>query len=53
MVELALKIQNLRRDDVNDQMRDMLLSTGKKFYDLYGYFNKGIEALLKWWGDPA
>lgn len=33
-------------------MRDMLLSTGKKFRDLYGYFNKGIEALLKWWGDP-
>ena len=33
-------------------MRDMLLSTGKKFHDLYGYFNRGIEALLKWWGDP-
>jgi DNA-binding PadR family transcriptional regulator len=33
-------------------MRDMLLSTGKKFHDLYGYFNKGIEALLKWWGQP-
>jgi hypothetical protein len=30
----------------------MLLSTGKRFNELYGYFNKGIMALLKWWGDP-
>lgn len=29
----------------------MLLSTNKRFSELYGYFNKGIMALLKWWGD--
>jgi thiamine pyrophosphate-dependent acetolactate synthase large subunit-like protein len=29
----------------------MLLSTNKRFNELYGYFNKGIQALLKWWGD--
>ena len=28
------------------------MSTGKRFNELYGYFNKGIMALLKWWGDP-
>lgn len=33
-------------------MRDMLLSTNKRFNELYGFFNKGIMALLKWWGDP-
>ena len=30
----------------------MLLSANKRFNELYGYFNKGIMALLKWWGDP-
>lgn len=30
----------------------MLLSTGKRFNELYGYFNKAIAALLKWWGEP-
>ena len=30
----------------------MLLSTNKRFNELYGFFNKGIMALLKWWGDP-
>jgi hypothetical protein len=30
----------------------MLLSTQKRFSELYGFFNKGIQALLKWWGDP-
>lgn len=30
----------------------MLLSTNKRFNELYGYFNKGIMALLKWWGEP-
>jgi hypothetical protein len=53
VVELVLKLQNLRREEVNDLMRDTLLSTGKNFYDLYGYFNRGIDALLKWWGDPT
>ena len=47
-----MKIQNLRNEEINDQMRDMLLSTNKRFNEIYGYFNKGIMALLKWWGDP-
>jgi hypothetical protein len=29
----------------------MLLSTNKRFFELYGYYNKGIMTLLKWWGD--
>ncbi len=52
VVEIILKIQNLRVTEVNDQMRDMLLTTGKRFKELYGYFNKGYQAMLKWWGDP-
>lgn len=47
-----MKIQNLRNEDINDQLRDMLLSTNKRFSELYGFLNKGIMALLKWWGDP-
>jgi len=30
----------------------MLLSSNKRFNEMYGYFNKGIMALLRWWGDP-
>lgn len=30
----------------------MLLSANKRFNELYGFFNKGIMALLKWWGEP-
>ena len=52
IVEVTIKIQNLRSEDINDQLRDMLLSANKRFNELYGYFNKGIMALLKWWGDP-
>lgn len=49
---MTQKIQNLKNEDINDQLRDMLLSTNKRFNELYGYFNKGIMALLRWWGDP-
>jgi hypothetical protein len=51
IVEVSMKILNLRNEDINDQLRDMFLSTNKRFSELYGYFNKGIMALLKWWGD--
>jgi hypothetical protein len=52
IVEVTMKVQNLRNEDINEQLRDMLLSANKRFNELYGYFNKGIMALLKWWGDP-
>lgn len=52
IVELTLKIQNLKNEDLNDQLREMLLSTNKRFNELYGYFNKGLMALLRWWGEP-
>ena len=32
-------------------MRDILLSTNKRFKELYGFFNNGIMVLLKYWGD--
>ena len=47
-----MKLLNLKNEELNDQLRDMLLSTNKRFHELYGYFNKGIMALLRWWGDP-
>jgi len=52
IIEISMKIQNLRNEEINDQLRDMYLSANKRFNELYGYFNKGIMALLRWWGDP-
>ena len=42
IVEIIIKIQNLKTDEINEQLRDMLLSTNKRFNELYGYYNKGI-----------
>jgi len=53
VVEIVLKVQSLKVDDINEQMREMLLKTGKNFFDLFGYFNRGIDALLRYWGDPG
>lgn len=47
-----MKIQNVKNEHVNEQLRGMLLSSNRNFNDLYGYYNKGIMALLRWWGDP-
>lgn len=50
---MLLKIQNLRQDDVNNAMRDMLLGAQKQYKDgNYGYVHNGIMAVLKYWGDP-
>lgn len=53
IITMLLKIQNLRQDDVNNAMRDMLLGAQKQYKDQnYGYVNNGIMAVLKYWGDP-
>lgn len=53
IITMLLKIQNLRQDDVNSAMRDMLLGAQKQYKDQnYGYVNNGIMAVLKYWGDP-
>ena len=50
---MLLKIQNLRQDDVNNAMRDMLLGAQKQYRDQnFGYLNNGIMTVLKYWGDP-
>jgi len=41
----------LRIEEINDDMRETLLETGRKFYELYGYQNKGITALLNFYGE--
>jgi len=51
IVEMIIKIQNLKHEDINDQMRDLLLSMNKRFTELYGYRNKGLMKMLEWWGD--
>ena len=52
IIEIARKIQNLRIEEVNDQMRGMLLSTNRRNKELFSQYNIGIMVLLKWWGDP-
>ena len=50
---MLLKIQNLRQDDVNNAMGDMLLGAQKQYKDQnQGYLHNGIMAVLKYWGDP-
>ncbi len=50
---MLLKIQNLKQDDVNNAMRDMLLGAQKQYKDQnQGYLSNGIMAVLKYWGDP-
>jgi len=53
IITILLKIQNLRQDDINNAMRDMLLGAQKQYKDQNnGYLNNGIMAVLKYWGDP-
>ena len=53
IIMMLLKIQNLRQEDVNNAMRDMLLGAQKQYKDQNnGYLHNGIMAVLKYWGDP-
>jgi hypothetical protein len=53
IIIMLLKIQNLRQEDVNNAMRDMLLGAQKQYKDQNnGYLHNGIMAVLKYWGDP-
>jgi hypothetical protein len=53
IIVMLLKIQNLRQEDVNNAMRDMLLGAQKQYKDQnQGYLHNGIMAVLKYWGDP-
>lgn len=50
---MLLKIQNLKQDNSNNAMRDMLLGAQKQYKDQnQGYLSNGIMAVLKYWGDP-
>lgn len=49
---MLLKLQNLRQDDVNNAMKDMLLSAQKQYRDQTERLHNGINAILKYWGEP-
>ena len=50
---MLLKIQNLRQNEVNNGMKDMLLGAQKNYKDQNnGYLSNGIMAVLKYWDDP-
>ena len=53
IIQILLKLQNLRQEQVNNAMRDMLLSAQKQYKEQNnGYLHDGIMDLLKHWGDP-
>lgn len=52
IIELARKIQNLRHNYVNSQMKNLVLSTNKRNNELHGHDNVGCLVLLKFYGDP-
>lgn len=53
IIQMLLKLQNLRQDDVNNAMKDMLLSAQKQYRDQTERPHNGINAILKYWGEPG
>lgn len=42
----------MKHEELNEQLRELLLSSNRRFCKLlYGYYNKGIMTLLRYWGD--
>ena len=52
IIEIARKIQNLRHPYVNNQMKNLVLSTNKRNTEMHGKDNVGCLVLLKFFGDP-
>lgn len=53
IIQMLIKLQNLRHDDINSAMKDMLLSAQKQYADNTGDQGNGIKAALKYFGDPV
>jgi restriction endonuclease Mrr len=52
IIQILLKLQNLKNEELNEQLKELLLSSNRRFNkNLYGYYNKGIMTLLRYWGD--
>ena len=42
----------MKHEELNEQLKELLLSSNRRFNkSLYGYYNKGIMTLLRYWGD--
>ena len=52
IVEIIRKIQKLRHNYINSQMRGLVLSTNRRNNEIHGHDNVGCLVLLKFWGDP-
>lgn len=52
IIEIARKIQKLRHNYVNAQMKNLVLSTNKRNNEIHSHDNIGCLVLLKFWGDP-
>lgn len=46
------KILDIEFEYINEEIKYILLENNKKSKDIYGFLNKGINALLSRWGDP-
>jgi len=52
IIEIARKIQKLRHNYLNNQMKNLALITNKRNNEIHGNDNLGCLVLLKFWGDP-
>jgi len=52
VIEIARKIQKLRHNYINSQMRGLVLSTNRRNNEIHGHDNVGCLVLLKFWGEP-
>lgn len=52
IIEIARKIQKLRHNYVNNEMKNLVLNTNKRNNEIHGHDNVGCLVLLKYWGDP-
>lgn len=52
IIEAARKIQKLRNATINNELKNLALSTNKRNVELHGHDNTGCLVLLKFYGDP-
>lgn len=53
IISILLKLQNLKQQEINDALKDMVLGAQKQFRDQNkGYLSNGLMTILKFYGDP-
>lgn len=51
LIEIIKKLQNLRNEEINDMIWTVCLVSNKKSHDEHGKHNKGIIAIMRFFGN--